>query len=100
VPFAAKVNVAVVHELPEEEVKVNRGDVAGPVAGNLLRKLSRSRIAIYRDVRPSERATPTMRARERPSQAVEDHARVEGSAERFFSLSMGTHTGWCFARLT
>ena len=33
-PFAARVNVAVVHELLEEDVKVNRGDTAGPVAGN------------------------------------------------------------------
>jgi hypothetical protein len=35
VPFAARVNVAVVHEVLEEDVKVNRGDVAGPVAGNV-----------------------------------------------------------------
>ena len=33
-PFAARVNVAVVHELLEEEVQVKRGDAAGPVAGN------------------------------------------------------------------
>ena len=34
-PFAARVNVAVVHELLGEDVKVNRGDAAGPVAGNV-----------------------------------------------------------------
>jgi hypothetical protein len=34
VPFAARVNVAVVHEELEEDVKVNRVDCAGPVAGN------------------------------------------------------------------
>ena len=34
VPFAARVSVAVVHEALEDDVKVNRVDTAGPVAGN------------------------------------------------------------------
>lgn len=33
-PFAARVSVAVVHEALVEDVKVNRGDTADPVAGN------------------------------------------------------------------
>ena len=33
--FAARVSVAVVHEVLEEDVNVNRGDTAGPVVGNV-----------------------------------------------------------------
>lgn len=34
-PFAVTVSVAVVHDPLEEDVKLNRGDTAGPVAGRV-----------------------------------------------------------------